>query len=361
MGQGDRLQALFGRAAWRTEVEVRRRELEHRLEVALAEHATVAPTVERPARTERVEIEGANASVTLTLEEHETKAQPVPQALSSHEHAVRQALQDAQLAVDSDASVSDWINGSSVTMAWESVHEAAAELVELESDDAVRSSLPRLVDWIQEVMDKDSPLRKRYETDLTAIIEGKSGVDRTLVRQAHQDALNANNEKHANLRTFRNLLHLATAILTLLLVALAIWHAANKHFVSLCNPNPPKGTQPCFSGTTPASRDIAVIVLIGAIAGILSVAFALGSEKTPPSRYNVRVAQMLLKPAAGAATAVIGVLLVQSGIIVSPAQSASEALFLAYAAIFGFSQQLLTRFVDKRAGQLLGVESASAK
>jgi len=177
MGQGDRLQALFGRAAWRTEVEVRRRELEHRLEVALAEHATVAPTVERPARTERVEIEGANASVTLTLEEHETKAQPVPQALSSHEHAVRQALQDAQLAVDSDASVSDWINGSSVTMAWESVHEAAAELVELESDDAVRSSLPRLVDWIQEVMDKDSPLRKRYETDLTAIIDRAACVN----------------------------------------------------------------------------------------------------------------------------------------------------------------------------------------
>jgi len=58
----------------------------------------------------------------------------------------------------------------------------------------------------------------------------------------------------------------------------------------------------------------------------------------------------------GAATAVIGVLLVQSGIVVSPAQSASEALFLAYAAVFGFSQQLLTRFVDKRAGKLLGVE-----
>jgi hypothetical protein len=182
-------------------------------------------------------------------------------------------------------------------------------------------------------------------------------VDRTLIRQAHQDALNANNEKHASLRTFRNLLHLTTALLTFLLLALAIWHAANKNFVSLCNHKPPKGTQPCFSGNSPAGRDVAVIELIGAIAGILSVAFALGSEKTPPSRYNVRVAQMLLKPAAGAATALIGVLLVQSGLIVSPAQSASEVLFLAYAAVFGFSQQLLTQFVDKKAGKLLGEDS----
>lgn len=352
---------MFDRAAWRAEVEVRRRELEHRLEVALSGPGAAARPAGRPARTERVEVEGASSSVTLALEEHAQQPPPDAQARNSHEKAVRQALHDAALAVDSDASVSGWITGSTVTMAWESVHEAAAALVEIESDDAVRSSLPRLVDWIQDVMDKDSPLRRRYEDDLTSIIEGKSGVDRTLVRQAHQDALNANNEKHANLRTFRNSLHLATGILVFLLLVLAIWHAANKHFVSLCNPNPPKGTQPCFSGTAPAARDIAVIELIGAIAGILSVAFALGSEKTPPSRYNVRVAQMLLKPAAGAATAVIGVLLVQSGIIVSPAQSASEALFLAYAAIFGFSQQLLTQFVDKRAGKLLGVEKSSGQ
>jgi len=328
MSQTERLQALFSRAAWRTEVEVRRRELEHRLEVALAEHAAAG--------------------------------RPVDQTRTSHEHAVRQALRDAQLAVDSKASPLAWINGSSVTMAWESVHEAGGELVELESDDAVRASLPRLVDWIQEVMDRDSGLRQRYETELNAMIAGTGAVDRMLIAQAHQDALNANNEKHANLRTFRNLLHLATAILAFLLLTLAIWHAANEHFVSLCNPSPPKGTQPCFSGQAPASRDIAVIVLIGAIGGILSVAFALGSEKAPPSRYNVRVAQMLLKPAAGGATAVIGVLLVQSGVLVSPAQSGSEALFLAYAAIFGFSQQLLTQFVDKRAGKLLGVESTSA-
>ena len=52
----------------------------------------------------------------------------------------------------------------------------------------------------------------------------------------------------------------------------------------------------------------------------------------------------------------IGVFLVQSHILVQPAgTTSSESLFLAYAAIFGFSQQLLTQFVDKRAGKLLDV------
>lgn len=359
MSDESRLQKLFRRGEWRTEVEVRRRELEHRLNAALARGAD-GGSAAHPAHAERVEVAAADVTATLTLAEHETRAAENVGVLKAHEQAVRRGLADAKLAIDSKPSVLAWITGSAVTMAWESVHEAAGELVAIESDDAVRSSLPRLVDWIQEVMPAKSELRKRYEEQLVPIIEGKKPVDRTLVRQAHQDALNANNEKHANLRTFRNLLLAATGFLIFLLVALAVWHAINKNFVSLCGATPPKnaeGPQRCFSGPNPARRDIAAIEVIGAIAGLLSVAFALGSEKVPPSRYNVRAAQIVLKPAAGAATALVGVLLVQSGIVVAPAQNASETLFLAYAAAFGFSQQLLTQFVDKRAGKLLGADA----
>lgn len=356
MSDESRLLKLFSRGEWRTEVEVRRRELEHRLTSALARGVDVAPASHTQA--ERVEIAGADVTASLTVAERHTGVAESTEILEAHEEAVRHGLADAKLAIDSKPSPLAWVSGSAVTFAWESVHEAAGELVAIESDDAVRSSLPRLLDWIQDVMPAKSPLRKRYEDQLTPIIEGKKSMDRTLVRQAHQDALNANNEKHANLRTFRNLLLSATALLTFLLVVLAVWHAINKNFVSLCGATPPQGAtqapQRCFSGQNPAHRDVAAIELIGAIAGLLSVAFALGSEKVPPSRYNVRAAQILLKPAAGAATALIGVLLVQSGIIVAPAQNASETLFLAYAAAFGFSQQLLTQFVDKRAGKLLG-------
>ncbi len=346
-----RLKRLFSRGGWRTEVEVRRRELQNRLDAASELEPASRPP--RAAQREQVEIDSAATRVTVTVEEAEMlAAAPQPGLRQKHIEAAEEALDTARAAVDSDPNLIAWLTGSAVTLAWESVHEAGGELVLIEADDAVRSSLPRLLEWIQEVMDK-GPLRDRYETELTKMIKG-GPIDRTLVRQAHQDALTANNERHANLRTFRNLLSVATALLALLLFVLAVWHAANPHFVSLCGGD---ASTPCFSGSSPARRDIASIELIGAIAGLLSVAFALGSEKTPPSRYNVRFAQTLLKPAAGAATALVGVLLVQSGLIVSPAQSSSESLFLAYAAVFGFSQQLLTQFVDKRATKLLGGDS----
>jgi len=304
-----------------------------------------------------MEIASSAATVTVTLEEHATPP-PLKQAeRAAYAEGARASLENARLAIDSKPRLIAWVTGSAVTTAWESVHQAAAQLVQLESDETVRSSLPRLLDWIGQVMDK-GPMRDRYERELTAIIEGKKPVDRTLVHQAHQDVLTSNNEWHANLRTFRNVLLLAAGVLVLALLALAIWHAVNRQFVSLCDPNAAEGHH-CFRGDKPRSADIAAIELVGAIGGLLSVAFGLGSEKSAPSRYNVRFAQMLLKPAAGAATAVVGVLLVQSGLIVAPAQKNSETLFLAYAAIFGFSQQLLTQFVDKRAGKLLGTDDAS--
>jgi hypothetical protein len=56
---------------------------------------------------------------------------------------------------------------------------------------------------------------------------------------------------------------------------------------------------------------------------------------------------------AGAATALAGVLLLQANLLVRPAGSNTESVLLAYALLFGFSQQLFTQFVDKRAGNLI--------
>jgi hypothetical protein len=228
----------------------------------------------------------------------------------------------------------------------------------------VRASLPRLIAWIQQVMPTGDS-QTRYERQLTDFMDKTSELDRTVVDQAYQDAIRANNEKHANLRVFRNLLAVVTAALAVLLVGLAVWHALNVNFVSLCgNVTPAAQTTGAAATANPARRciddsksrafDVAEIELIGAIGGLLSIAFGLGSVETPPSRYNPRPQQAALKPVAGAATGLIGVLLIQSDILIAPASTTSESLLLAYAAIFGFAQQLLTQFVDKRAGKLLG-------
>jgi hypothetical protein len=276
-----------------------------------------------------------------------------------HLIAARAALDDAGRAVESNRhwgrGTFAWWTGSAVNAAWEALHYAERELMAVEDEGEVLDVLPRLLSWMQQVVPAGKQ-RSAYERKLGEYIEGGL-FDRDVVRQAHQVTQTANSEWHANLRAFRNLLLIASGALAAALVALAMWHAINPDFVSLCGSGGVAGGgRGCLTGSSATGRDVLEVEVVGCIGGLLSVAFGLGAVKTPPSRYNLRAAQAVLKPVVGAATGFVGVLLVQSHILVAPTTRPSESLLLAYAAIFGFSQQLLTQFVDRRAGKLLGGE-----
>jgi len=329
------------RAVWRAEVAVRILELEHRLA-----RVEASPPVEPGAR-ERAAIE-----------------------------AVRQALCNAQAAIEEPgkrisghgfwpwltASVKrfrDWWTGTSGTAAWEYVFQAESELLEFEAESDLRAWLPRLLCWIQDVMPAGGR-GARYEERLIAFMKLGEAIDLCLVRQAYQDAAIANGRKHANIRELRNRVAWTTGVLTAGLAIVAGWHALDPHFISMCgSPQPPNNEIHCVNGSSaPQASDVAEVELVGALGGLLSIAFGLGNTSVSPSRTNPRLAQWVLKPAAGAATALIGVLAVQSEVLIAPAGQITESLLLVYAAVFGFSQQLLTQFVDKRASKLIGEPEA---
>ena len=71
-----------------------------------------------------------------------------------------------------------------------------------------------------------------------------------------------------------------------------------------------------------------------------------------PSRYDPKSWQAFLKPATGAVTGILGVMLVQSELILAPTGN-KDYVLLIYAVLFGFSQQLFTRTIDKQADQLV--------
>lgn len=331
----DRLKPEVYKSVWRTEVAVRHNELLNRLtSIRFGENGA-----------------------------------PRKETVGPHLKAARDALGDAHRAVDSEAGSSPrpgrrsawrrrredllaWWTGTAVTAGWEALHDAEGELAVVEGDDDVRSALPRLLAWIQQVM-PDGDLRAQYQRVLTEYIK-RPPLDRTVVRQAYQDVQIANNDWHASLRGLRNRLLVVTGVLASVLMGIAAWHAINPNFISLCSSNDAvAGARRCLTGDAPTGPDVLQVEVIGVIGGLLSLAFGLGAVKVPPTRYNLRAAQAALKPIAGAATALVGVLLVQSKILIAPAETPSESLLLAYAAIFGFSQQLLTQFVDRRAGELL--------
>lgn len=333
------------RSLWRVEVGIRIQELRHRLAVVEAEPETPPPET---GLSEKVTTRTAAGELTVSIEEKPSPPPPSREVRRAHLEAARQALTGAAEAVDDSASsgLREWWTGTAVTAGWEYVHEAQAELVELETEEDLRATLPALSAWMQKVMPEDGR-RKHYEKRLGEFADDKTPIDRTLVRQTYRDVILANNEKHANLRLLRNRIMLATLTLLVLLSAIGVWHAIDSRFISLC------GKHLCVSGGGPHGRDVFEIELIGAIGGLLSVALSLGTTKVPPSRYDPRVSQLLLKPVAGAATALVGVLFVQSELFIAPPKETSEWVILAYAAFFGFSQELLTKTVDKRADALL--------
>lgn len=269
-------------------------------------------------------------------------------------------LDCAKEAVEQDKTcrqhVDAWWSGTSMTTGWESVHEAEFHLLALERDEDAQTALPWLLAWVRRAMDRGWAKSHHEKNLCRQIEEGK--LDRTQARQALREVAVANNARYANLRAFRNNLVLVTGLLALLIASLCIWHAIDPSVLSLCSGEGEEAS--CLRGTSPGGADVALVALVGALGGMLAIAFGLSKAKSPPSRFDPKAWLWLLKPVTGAATALIAVLLIQADVLLGPGDDHSEMLLLSYAAIFGFSQQLLTQFVDKRAESLIDADDASA-
>jgi hypothetical protein len=332
---------------WRTEIAVRCEELHHRIAIT---RSHVATTADDTLAAELIAVPEAGVlDVRISGGHGDGAGQLV------HVAAAERAVEIAQLAIERHGlwrSVHDWWTGSAVTAAWESVHLAEAELVEVAPEKDILALFPSVQGWMRDVMTPEK--RAPYEKSLRAMQKGGADLDRAAVREIYTELIRANNDWHVKLRRFRNLLFGVSFVLGLVLVGLGVWHALHPETLSLC-----KGTgksRVCLGGGKPHGYSVLEVEAIGALGGLLSVAYMLTKTKEPPSRYNLSVAQAVLKPVVGAATALVAVLLLLAGIL-GPQSILSTESMLAYAAVFGFSQELLTRWVDKNAAELLGEQA----
>lgn len=254
-------------------------------------------------------------------------------------------------------NLSAWWSGSAITTAWESVHTAELALLSLERDDDVAVVAPRLLSWIERTMDK-GPQRTAHETALREVTSELPKGGRLKVRAALTDVIEANGNRYANVRAFRNNLILITALLLALVVGVSIWHGVNHHFLSLCREAKRSQESLCLGGkgSKPDGVDVALVAAMGALGGLLAIAFTFAETEVAPTRYDPKTWQAFLKPVTGAAVAIIAVLFLQSGFLLAPSKE-GQSTFLAYAVLFGFSQQLFTHFVDKQANSLITPDS----
>jgi hypothetical protein len=309
--------------SWRAEVAARARELEGRLDVAAAARGAAD---DDPRRGKQVD-------------------------------AVRSLLRDAEDAIAKPLPrwqrIKSWWTGATVDFAWDSIHHAEVGLAGIADQGELFGAVTPLRRWLRLVLPRPQAeaWEKRFE-----LWEKAEDVDRDVLRQAYGDAITANRDWHSSLRAFRNLILCVAAGLAFLLVVLSGWHLLNTSILPLCAFR--EDAAGCFGGSSPG-KTVIEVELVGMLGGLLGSAFLIAKLKDPPSRYNVLLPQIVLKAVAGAATALVGVLFVQSDLVLSPPRDDhSTIVLLTYAITFGFSQQLLTQLIDRHSATLLGPPKA---
>lgn len=175
-------------------------------------------------------------------------------------------------------------------------------------------------------------------------------VIRAKLRQIHLDAMDATESLQAEARTLRNTLLVASCALFAVVFAFAFLHVVNSCIIKICSTNAHGGTV-CPGGESSHGLDVFIVELAGMLGGILSVVIPLATGERIKTPYRVFNHQLLLKVLAGAAAALAGVLLVQSDVI-SQLKLESTSTLLGYAIFFGFSQQVVTGLIDRRANDL---------
>jgi hypothetical protein len=170
-------------------------------------------------------------------------------------------------------------------------------------------------------------------------------------------------QKHSALRNLRNGLLLGTLVLTVIVLALCVvgWQAPGA--VPLCFHPPENATTPepdvfCPStggdvGTQPASGDIALVALIGLLGAALSSAISVSRLPATRQAHTIAYALAFFKLPLGALTAIGGVLLIHGRFVPGLVHLDSQPQILAYAFVFGFGQLIVTRMLDRQAGQIL--------
>jgi len=100
-------------------------------------------------------------------------------------------------------------------------------------------------------------------------------------------------------------------------------------------------------------QDLIVVELVGLTAAAVATAAAVRGLKGSSERYGLPVALAALKLPTGAITAFLGLLLMRGQFVPGLTALDTSAQILAWALVFGYAQQLFTRFVDQQGQTVL--------
>ena len=252
--------------------------------------------------------------------------------------------------------------GTSVERAYQSLHAARTFLVDLLRSEEVDALAPGVIARAATALKRDDPRR----TGIDALATMPPGpAKRATLREAMEITYDASDQLHMRVRNFRNILMSSAALIALLMVVLVVVVQSHPNAMPLCfNPavtgtgalgGPAAPTTVCPSGDRqdPSGGDVIIVAGLGLLGGALAAAFAIRNIRGSSTPYDIPIALAFLKVPSGSLTAVAGILLLGGGFVPGLSELDSQRQILAYALLFGYAQQLGTRFIDDRAQAIL--------
>ncbi|WP_277438310.1 hypothetical protein [Streptomyces sp. SPB162] len=259
-------------------------------------------------------------------------------------------------------------------MAISRMQAADTALVGLLPDAMFAGELPRIRDTVQHYLPVDDPRRQYLEDpaqydakhpDPAGIVPANvaagtgpdKGAGRYRIEGALRGAYVTNGFTRGRLRQFNKILLVAAFVLMGLTLLLGFIDASWPSSLTCTKALNGVG-EICPLGSSSNPSDVFIVELIGAAGAAMSAVVSLSRSRSVEDPYMVHVAQAVLKVSLGGITAVLGLLL----LFAAPGiHLESQWQILAYAVIFGYSQQLFTRLVDSKGEELQKAASPTTK
>jgi hypothetical protein len=271
--------------------------------------------------------------------------------------------------------------GGSVERVTSHLNAVDADLLRLAPASYVFGQLPGLLERVQKCMPAHDLRRIRLEELVHSTTADLSERDRDLIVAARHAVATEARHEVTRLRSFRNVLLVTAAVLTIGVAAITVFAFVWPDKVPVCFS--PEGSIVCTTSTTPVpgagaepgaagqpsaispSRidetmrsaasgwDIAVVLGVGSLAAALAAVVSLRRIRGTSTPFGLPIALALLKLPTGALTAVLGLILMRGEFVPGLTALDSSGQIVAWAVVLGYSQQLLTRFVDQRAQTVL--------
>ncbi|MEU1338642.1 hypothetical protein ACIPX0_29020 [Streptomyces sp. NPDC090075] len=254
------------------------------------------------------------------------------------------------------------------------VDSALNLMVWMASLDDITAHLPDIVARIDEHFAPGDPRRVRSAAIARKLNDPKnaelSPADRAFLAETISLARRLKRRETLRVRSFVRIVKVVTVCLTVGAVAIAVAGYLWKHVVPLCF-TPHTGqrysivcptssvtaglTRPTTTQVAAITRpaDYLVVEVVGIVAASIASAAALRRIRGTALPYDVPVVLALLKLPTGALTAVLGLLLMRGGFVPGLSALDSTAQIIAWAIVFGYSQQLFTKWVDNQGQALL--------